>query len=48
MNDKKGVIFHLQNVRFLLEKKLNIMMIQVLSARLLGTEKWSIKGKKCR
>ena len=46
---KKRRSFHLQNVRFLLEKKLEYhVMIQVLSARLLGTEKWSIKGKKCR
>lgn len=45
---KKRRIFHLQNVRFMLEKKLNIMRTQVLCARLLGTEKWNIKGKKCR
>ena len=45
---EKRRIFLLRNVRFLLEKKLNIMRIQVLRARLLGTEKWSIKGKKCR
>lgn len=43
---EKRRIFLLRNVRFLLEKKLNIMRIQVLRARLLGTEKWSIKGKK--
>ena len=36
---KKQRIFLLPNVRFLWEKKSNIMMIQVLRARLLGTEK---------
>ena len=36
---KKQRIFLLPNVRFLWEKKSNIMMIQVLHARLLGTEK---------
>ena len=45
---EKRRIFLLRNVRSLLEKKLNIMRIQVLRARLLGTEKWSIKGEKCR
>ena len=36
---EKAENFSLRNVRFLWEKKSNIMMIQVLRARLLGTEK---------
>ena len=37
----------LLNVRFLLEKKSNIIMIQILSARLSVIGKWNIKGRKC-
>lgn len=45
---EKAENFSFLNVRFLLEKKSNTMMIQILSVRLLVIEKLNIKERKCR